>query len=131
MDWLRIGAVEAQLDARSINAIIRKHIDKKAQTVTKDPALRKELGEVMIKLATPYVPMKTGKLRNHAYATKDGRLIWDAHSPKGFDYASQQYYHLYKHYTTPNTGPYWVDQVNYSVFIQEILPLLKERFSDE
>lgn len=126
---LRIGSINCALDARSVNAIVAEALGRKAQSVTKMPDLRKEIGEQYIELVTPYVPKKTGKLRDHAYATGDGRLIWTA------PYAEKQYTTQYSHYTTPGTGPYWTNYVQpgtpgYSAFIDAIQPLIIRRFQE-
>lgn len=135
--WVRIGSVEAHLDARTMNKIITEVLDRKAESITKDPDLRQAIGEEFARIVTPYVPMKTGALRMSGRATSDGRLYWSAINPNsGYNYAEIQYYTQYNHYTTEGTGPYWVEQVQPGTsdwdneFIPAITPIIKRRFED-
>lgn len=129
MSGIRINAMDLHLDARSVNAIVKDVLGRKAQTVTKNPDLRKEIGEQFIETVTPYVPKKTGKLRDHAYATSDGRIWWTA------EYAGYQHDTQYQHYTTPGTGPNWEqyatpDGKDFQLFLDAITPIIMRRFND-
>ena len=135
--WIRINAMECHLDAKTMNKIIEGVLDRKAESITKDPDLRQEIGTVLVDVVTPYVPMKTGQLRDSGRATTDGRLYWTAIDPKtGENYAYKQYTTQYNHYTTPGTGPYWVNNVQPGTpdwddtFISTITPIIKRRFND-
>jgi hypothetical protein len=135
--WIRIGAIEAHLDAKTMNDIVRNVLKRKAESVTKDPDLRRDIGTEFIRVVTPYVPMKTGKLRESGRATTDGRLYWTAVDPiTGENYAYKQYTTQYRRYTTPGTGPYWVEQVQPGTsdydgdFISAITPIIIRRFDD-
>ena len=135
--WIRIGSMEAHLDARTMNKIVTEVMDKKMQSVTKDPDLRHDIGEEYARIVTKYVPMKTGALRMSGRATNDGRLYWTAINPNnGYNYAYKQYTTQYNHYTTPDTGPYWVQNVQPGTddwdneFIPAITPIIKRRFND-
>jgi hypothetical protein len=119
-----------------MNKIIEVVLERKAESVTKDPDLRQEIGTVFVDVVTPYVPMDTGRLRKSGRATNDGRLYWTAIDPKtGENYAYDQYTNLvYKH--KDPTGPYWVSNVQPGTpdwddtFISAITPIIKRRFND-
>lgn len=132
---IRVNAIEMGLDAKTVNGIITEVMRRKLESVTKDPDLRKAIGEEYIQLVTPFVPMRTGKLRSQASASGDGRITWTATNKHGYNYALTQYTTQYIHYTTPGTGPYWTDQLNpdtanWEEFKDAITPLIKERFND-
>lgn len=129
---IRVSAVECGLDAKTINAIIKEVMGQKMDSVTKDPDLRKDIGRTYIEFVTPYVPMKTGKLRSQASASGDGRVMWTA-TKRGHNYAETQYTTQYLHYTTPGTGPYWTDHLNpgtelWDDFKDAITPMIIRRF---
>ena len=135
--WVRIGAVKAHLDAKTMNKIVTDVLGRKADSVTKDPDLRRDIGDEFVRVVTPYVPMDTGRLRESGRATTDGRLYWTAIDPiTGENYASKQYYTQYRRYTTPGTGPFWVEKVQPGTpewdndFISAITPIIKRRFND-
>lgn len=135
--WVRIGAMKCHLDARTVNKIVQDVLGRKAESVTKDPDLRQAIGTEYLNVVTPYVPMKTGKLRESGRATNDGRLYWTAIDPiTGENYAYKQYTTQYRHYTTPGTGPFWVENVQPGTpdydedFISAITPIIIRRFND-
>ena len=135
--WIRIGSMEAHLNAKTMNEIIKDAMGKRMQSVTKDPDLRHDIGEEFVRIVTKYVPMKTGALRMSGRATDDGRVYWSAVNPNsGYNYAEIQYYTQYNHYTTEGTGPYWVENVQPGTddwdneFIPAITPIIKRRFED-
>lgn len=54
-----------------------------------------------------YAPKLTGDLRSQSFVTFDNKkIIWNA------PYAARMYYNQYKNYTTPGTGPKWVEKAN-------------------
>lgn len=135
--WIRIKATECHLDATTVNGIIKDVLKRKAESVTKDPDLRQEIGTEYIKVVTPYVPKLTGRLRESGRATSDGRLYWTAVDPiKGENYAYKRYYVPAKRYTTDGTCHKWVEQVKPgtsdwdNTFISAITPIIKRRFED-
>ena len=135
--WVRIGAIKCHLDARTMNKVIQEVLGRKAESITKDPDLRQEIGTEMLRVVTPYVPMDTDRLRESGRATNDGRLYWTAIDPEtGENYASKQYYTQYRRYTTPGTGPYWAERVQPGTpdwdddFIPAITPIIIRRFDD-
>ena len=107
--------------ARQLNAEIQQILKRKAESVTKNPDLRKFIGQKYIEAVTPYVPMKTGKLREQSFSTNDGRIVWSATSTtkstkSSYNYADIQYepeeYGVrYVNYTTPGTHAHWTDYV--------------------
>lgn len=129
MGSLRLSAISVHLDARTVNYLVKEQLGQEAESVTHNAALRKAIGGVFIEKATPFVPMKTGHLRDTAFAEGDGRVDWPA------NYASTQYETQYNHYTTPGTGPYWADRVisnedgTYDAFIADITPLIIAAFN--
>lgn len=146
--WIRIGATEAHLDARTVNSIIKEALGKKIISITQMPELRQEVGEEFLKVVTPFVPMKTGQLRESGRATDDGRLYWTAISSRGgdeggytYNYASNVYDRngirwpdgQYRKPSTPNTYPRWVTKVQpgtpeWEVFANNVANLIKRRF---
>ena len=138
--WIRIGAVDAHLDARTVNAIIKTELSKKAVSVTKKPELRQAIGQEYVRAVTPFVPMKTGALRESGSATTDGRVYWTA-TNRGYNYAAIQYETQYNNYTTDGTGPYWTEKMNptspefradvYGVFRNNIIPIIVEGFNED
>lgn len=141
--WIRIGAVDAHLDAETVNSIIKEALGKKAISVTQKPDLRLAIGEAFVDAVTPFVPMKSGALRDSGRATDDGRVYWTA-TNKGYNYASTVYDQdgerwpdgHYKKPSTPGTYPRWVEKVQpntkeYVAFINIITPIIKEAFRDE
>jgi hypothetical protein len=134
--WIRIGSMEAHLDAKTMNKIVEDVMGKRMQSVTKDPDLRHDIGEEFARIVTKYVPMKTGALRMSGRATDDGRLYWSAINPNnGYNYAQIQYENTaYKH--KEPTCSHWVHQVQPKTddwdneFIPAITPIIKRRFND-
>lgn len=141
--WIRIGAIDAHLDARTVNSIIKEALGKRAVSITQKPELRQEIGEAFIGAVTPFVPMKSGALRESGRATADGRLYWTAVN-KGFNYANAVYDPdgerwpdgNYKKPTTPGTHPRWVEKVQpgtpeWDAFVNNITPIIIRRFADD
>lgn len=138
--WIRIGAVDAHLDARTVNAIIKEALGKRATSVTKKPELRQAIGEKFVEAVTPFVPMSVGRptsgqLRESGSATTDGRVYWTA-TNRGYNYAAIQYETQYNNYTTPGTGPAWVEKVHpgtpeYDAFVNNIIPIIVEGFNED
>lgn len=141
--WIRIGAVDAHLDARTVNAIIKEALGKRAISVTQMPELRQEIGQAFVDAVTPFVPMKSGQLRDSGRATTDGRVYWTA-TNRGFNYAATVYDidgerwpdGQYKKPSTPNTYPRWVEKVHpgtaeYTAFINTITPIIIRRFAED
>lgn len=146
--WIRIGATKVHLDAKTVNAIIQQELGKRAVSITQRPDLRLAIGEEYLKAVTPFVPMKTGQLRESGRATTDGRVYWSAIRPawsdEGYDfnYAEAMYDTMgikwpggvYAKPTTPNTYPRWVEHVQpgtpaYDAFVNNIVPLIREAFA--
>lgn len=141
--WIRIKAVDAHLDARTVNSIIKEALGRKAISVTQKPELRKEIGEAFVKAVEPFVPMNSGNLRNSGRATDDGRVYWTA-TNKGYNYANRVYDPdgemwpdgEYKKPTTEGTYPRWVEKVQpgtaeWDAFINTITPIIKEAFAED
>ena len=54
-----------------------------------------------------YAPKLTGDLRQQSFVTFDNKHIeWNV------PYAARMYYNQYRNYTTPGTGPKWVEKAN-------------------
>lgn len=141
--WIRIGAIDAHLDARTVNSIIKEALGKRAISITQMPELRQEIGQAFIDTVTPFVPMKSGQLRDSGRATADGRIYWTA-TNRGFNYASTVYDidgerwpdGNYKRPTTPGTYPRWVTKVQpgtpeWDAFINNITPIILRRFAED
>ena len=133
--WIRIGAVGAHLDAKTINPIIKEALKRKAVSITQKPELRREIGQAFVDAVTPFVPMKEGALRESGSATTDGRVYWTA-TNKGYNYAAIQYETQYNHYTTKGTGPAWAEKVHpgtpeWDAFVNNIIPIIVEEFKKD
>lgn len=145
--WLRIGAIDAHLDAQTVNAIIEKALKERAVSVTQMPELRQEIGEEFVAAVTPFVPVSKDETKYHLYmsgrATSDGRVYWSAVN-RGYDYASYVYDKDgemwgpagYKNPSTPGTCPRWVEKVQpgtreWTAFINNITPLIVRRFASD
>lgn len=148
--WIRIGAVNARLDAKTINAIIKKELGDRAVSITQKPALRQAIGQEFIRAVTPFVPYKTGRLSSSGRATPDGRVYWTAIGKNGENYAAEMYDALglrwpngYLHPTRgkspdPNHDPQprWVeaflaDTSKYDAFKNNIIPIIVEGFNKD
>lgn len=124
MGGVRLGAITIRLDAATVNADIKEMLSNRAhETITHNPDLRKAIGMIFIEQATPYVPMKTGHLRETAFAEGDGRVNWPAH------YAMKQYTTEYAHYTTAGTGPNWDENVDHEALMAAARPLIIQAFT--
>ena len=149
--WIRIGAVDAHLDAKTVNSIIKEALGRRAISITQKPDLRREIGEEFLAAVEPFVPMKTGQLRASGRATTDGRLYWTAvktaKSEDGYDfnYAETVYDPVdpykwptgeYKKPSTPGTYPRWVEKVQpgtpaWDAFVNNITPIIIRRFAED
>lgn len=138
--WIRISAIDANLDAKTVNGIIKTALKQKAESVTKTPELRQAIGEEFVEAVTPFVPMKSGDLRASGRATDDGRVYWTS-VHRGYNYANKVYDEdgllwpdgKYKKPSTPNTFPQWVIKVQphtkeWEAFVNNITPIIKEAF---
>jgi hypothetical protein len=141
--WIRIGAIDTHLDARTVNSIIEEALRKRAISITQRPELRQEIGQAYVDAVTPFVPMKSGQLRDSGMATDDGRVYWTAVN-KGFNYAATVYDYdgemwpdgEYAKPSTPGTYPRWVEKVQpgtaeYDAFINTITPIIIRGFADD
>jgi hypothetical protein len=142
--WIRINAVDAHLDAKTVNSIIEATLGKEAVSITKNPALRKKIGEELLAIVTPFVPMDSGQLRESGRATPDGRLYWSAIGEEGENYAYEMYDPVepyqwpngYSRPTTEGTTPRWMENIQpgtpeWDAFINNITPIIKEAFENE
>ena len=151
--WIRIGAVAAHLDAKTVNAIVKEALGKRAVSVTQKPELRQAIGKEFVRAVTPFVPMKTGALRASGKATTDGRVYWsairtttseDGEEKSGFNYAASTYDAQgirwpsgeYRRPSTPNTYPRWVEKVQpgtpeYDAFVNNIIPIIVKEFNED
>ena len=149
--WIRIGAIDAHLDAGTVNDIIKEALGKRGISITQKPELRQQIGEAFLEVVTPFVPESKkpthGQLRRSGRATDDGRVYWTAVGngvSYDFNYAETVYDAdgerwpggEYKNPTTPGTYPRWVEKVQpgtaeWDTFINKITPLIREAFADD
>ena len=153
--WIRIGAVKMGLDAKTVNQIITEALGKKAVSITQKPEFRQRIGEAYIDAVTPFVPKKTGALRQSARATTDGRVYWTAISSsktededgelgESYNYAYSTYDPKgvrwpdgeYKKPTTKGTYPRWTEKVRpgtaeYEAFANNIKTMIIEEFAKD
>ena len=148
-EWIRVSAIRASLDAKTVNAIIEKALGQRAVSITQMPELRRKIGEAYIEAVTPFVPMSNkptaGQLRDSARATTDGRVYWTAVGDGvsyDYNYASHVYdddgelwpMGEYKKPTTPNTYPRWTEHVEpgmpaWSGFVAKATDVIREEFA--
>lgn len=143
--WIRINAVDAHLDARTVNEIIKTALSKKAVSITQKPELRKTVGEYFVDAVTPFVPFKSGDLSRSGAATADGRVYWTS-VHKGYNYAEllyDEYGDVWPNgYTKPtrtvhkNPTPRWVEMVHpgtkeWEIFITKITPEIRRAFAED
>lgn len=127
----RVSATKIGLDAANINKEIQKILGKKVRSITQDPDLRKRIGQAYVTQVTPYVPIRTGKLRKSGRGTSDGRVTWSAvaHRKSGryktFDYAYWQFHFGPKKNWTENVQP---ETPDWDKFIKRITPMIIQRF---
>ena len=138
--WIRIGAVDAHLNARVINPIIKEALGRKMESITQMPEVRIAVGEALIDVVTPFVPAKskTEDLRNSARATDDGRVYWTS-VHRGYNYAAKVYDEDgeiwgdegYAKPSTEGTCPRWVEKIQpgtdeYRDFIDKVREVIIE-----
>lgn len=138
--WVRLTV----LKANDINAQIKAILSRKAESITKNPDLRKFINEQYKEVVMPYVPMSNEEKAHHlkdAYVTKDGRIIWSAVN-RGYNYAMIQYetpstsdpdkkgsgmYYHPKRYEGHEPTDYWTNMVQpktdaWEDFVERITP---------
>jgi hypothetical protein len=75
---IRIKATRVNLDATTVNSIIKTVLGRKAVSITQQRDVRKDIGEAYIEAVTPLVPKRSGDLREPGRATDDGRVYWSS-----------------------------------------------------
>lgn len=69
--------------------------------------------------ANIYAPMKSSDLRNQSQIASDGKsIVWNT------PYARRQYYNQFVNYSTPGTGPKWVEKAK-SIHLESWLRVAK------
>lgn len=143
MSYLQIGVVQLKLDARTMNSEIKRVLGHKAESITKHPDLRRDIAQVFLDMVEKYVPMSKGKptsghlragghVESGGHSGGDARLVWFA-TDRGFDYATQQFYNQYNHYTTPGTGSNWTGALidnEWAEYLAAIEPLILEAYKE-
>lgn len=142
--WIRIGAIDAHLDANTVNNIIKEAMGERMISITQNPELRQQIGEAFLDVVTPYIPAKSGQLRSSGRATDDGRVYWTAMNKRGDNYAGYVYDPdetrwpdgEYVKPSTPGTYPRWVEKVHpgtaeWEAFINNITPLIRRAFAND
>lgn len=146
--WIRIGAVDARLDADTINPIIKAELGKRAISITQKPELRQKIGEELLRVVTPFVPVSKEQKPEHlcmtGRATEDGRLYWSAVNDRGYNYAAAVYDKdgdrwpggKYSHSESTKTYPQWVthvtnDSQQWNAFVNAIIPLIVKEFAED
>ena len=144
--WIRINAVDANLDAKTVNKIIETVLTERAISITQKPELRQAIGREFIKAVTPFVPYKSGDLSRSGEATTDGRVYWTS-VHNGYNYASRLYdedEELWgpEGYTNPtrtvhkDPQPRWVERVHpgtaeWAAFVNNITPIIIRGFAED
>jgi hypothetical protein len=144
--WLRLGPIDAHLDARTVNSIIKDALGRRAESITQNPEVRQKIGEAFIDAVTPFVPVSNKEKATHLVdsgrATDDGRVYWTAINKRGDNYAGYVYDQEetrwpdgeYLKPSKPGTYPRWVEKVHpgtaeWDTFVNNITPIIKEAFA--
>jgi hypothetical protein len=119
--WIRIKATRVNLDATTVNSIIKTVLGRKAVSITQQPDVRKDIGEAYIEAVTPLVPKRSGDLRESGRATNDGRVYWSS-VHRGYNYAYNVFDENYARWgpgetyvnpSTTGTHPRWTDKMKH------------------
>lgn len=142
--WIRINAVDAHLDAQTINSIIETTLGNRAKSITQTPDVRQKVGEALIAEVYDYIPKKSGLLSISGRATPDGRIYWTAIDERGYNYAAAVYDNdgtrwpdgEYANPSTDGTYPRWVEKLQpntdeWEAFVNRVTPIIKEAFENE
>ena len=150
--WIRVNAVDAHLNATTVNSIIKTNLSGRAVSITQKPAVRQAVGEAYLEVVTPFVPSKTGDLRESGRATDDGRVYWTAIRPPynvegsyAFNYAEATFDPKFRKWgkgktydnpSTVGTTPRWTENVRpdtdeWEVFTAKVADIVKEAFKDD
>lgn len=134
--WVRLNANSTGLASSELNSIIQEIIQRKSQSVTKNPQLRQQIGQEYLVAVDPFIPKNSGRLRESGRATTDGRVYWSAVNPRnGYNYTQDAYTTEYANPTTPGTHPYWNEYVTegtdaWDSFISAITPYIVEAYKN-
>lgn len=132
-----MARVYFKLSARDIRSAIKKQCTDPIIALSKNPDVMRLIAERANELVKPYVPMKSGDLRNSAYVnqtSKATQLVW---GKRGF--GKTFYYARYQHdandsnwkRTTSGTESYWTRRIEpgtpgFKKLVEYAEPLVKK-----
>ena len=103
------------IEKNAIRDAVKQNIEGPIKALGQNEHLTYKIADKVIQLVNDYVPMKTGDLRSSAHIVQHARQTRVIYGSPHFGttniYAPIQYEKQYNHYTTQNTGPYWLDNI--------------------
>lgn len=112
-----MAEVKFRVDSQGIRNAVKRKVTDPIVALTRSPEIREQIAKYAESIVRPYVPMKTGDLRNSFHIVSDSRsthLVWGSPSVgKTNVYASIQYYadDSFWNRTTPGTMSYWTTMI--------------------
>lgn len=110
------------INGRQASIDITNELKRKLVAVVRNGEFRKDVGHLYADMIEPFVPKRTGKLRNYV-TVSDKYITYHA------QYAKKVYEVPFAHYTTPNTSDHWdlhANPVIWEDFIAEVNQLWQE-----
>lgn len=112
-----MAEIRLRLYASDVRRAVKERVQKPIIALTKNPDVMRQIGNKAIKIVTPYVPMKSGDLRDSAYVRQTSRatqLVWGHPSVgKTYQYASYQHDADDSNWkrTTEGTKSNWTEEI--------------------
>ncbi len=112
-----MAEVRIRVYASDIRSAVKQRVEKPIIALTKNPDVMRQIANKAIEIVTPYVPMKSGDLRDSAYVRQTSRatqLVW-GHPSVGKTYQYAGYQHdaddsNWKR-TTAGTKSNWTEEI--------------------
>lgn len=112
-----MAEVRLRVYASDIRNAVKQRVEKPIIALTKNPDVMRQIADKAIEIVTPYVPMKSGDLRDSAYVRQTSRvtqLVW-GHPSVGKTYQYAGYQHdaddsNWKR-TTTGTKSNWTEEI--------------------
>lgn len=133
-----MARVYVKIDANDIKKAVREKGVKKIIALTKNPQVLKQIAEKAGELVRPYVPKKSGALRDSFHIVSYNKLTWGdytigSNNKPTYTYADEQYTADDSNWrrTTPGTESYWTKNIErgtpgFEELIEYVEPLIKK-----
>lgn len=114
--------VSIRISEAQIKQAIKSRVITPITKVVQNPVVMRGIGDQVVKILTPYVPMKTGDLRKSTHIVarpRQVKIIWgDSQVGKTSIYAAYQHNSDDSswHRTTPGTKSFWTHEVFYGTY---------------